>query len=134
MAFRATATVAGVIALVLGLGYLFVGNVVVGRWQLEATEGVLLLGRRMGALYLGLASMCFLARSAGPSASRSALCAGATIALALLAVLGIYEWSSGRASGAILISVAVEALLAIAFARHIALQDPPALRAGPGGG
>ena len=123
MSFRATATAAAVIACTLGLGYLFVGNLVVGRWQLEATEGVLLLGRRLGAVYLGLAAMCFLARSAEPSLSRKALCAGATIALGLLAALGIFEWSAGRASGGILISVAVETILAVGFARHLAARD-----------
>ena len=126
MTYRATATTAAVIAFVLGIGYLFVGYVVVGRWQVEATEGVLLLGRRMGAVYLGLAAMCFLARSAEPSLSRKALCAGATIALGLLAALGIYEWSAARASRGILISATVEAILAISFARHVAAQGHPA--------
>jgi hypothetical protein len=51
MTYRATATAAGLIALVLGLGYLFARHLVVGRWQVEPTEGVLLLGRRMGAVY-----------------------------------------------------------------------------------
>ena len=126
MTYRATATTAAIIAFALGLGYLFVGHVVVGRWQVEATEGVLLLGRRMGAVYLGLAAMCFLARSAEPSLPRKALCAGATIALGLLAALGIYEWSVARASGGILISATVEAILAISFARHVAAQGHPA--------
>ncbi len=126
MTYRATATAAAIIALVLGIGYLFIGHVVVGRWQVEANEGVLLLGRQMGAVYLGLAAMFFLARSAEPSLPRKALCAGATIALGLLAALGIYEWSAGRASGGILISATIEAILAISFARHVAAQDLPA--------
>lgn len=119
MTFRTTATVAAVIALVLGLGYLFAGHLVVGRWQVEPTQGVLLLGRRMGAVYLGLSAMFFAARSAGPSPARSALSAGAALALFLLSLLGIYEFATGEAARGILVSAAVELLLAIGFARAL---------------
>jgi hypothetical protein len=122
MSFRATATAAGLIALALGLGYLFAGHLVVGRWQLEPTEGVLLLGRRMGAVYLGLATMCLWARSAGPSPARSALCAGGALALGLLAALGTYEFLAGHAARGILVSAAVEFVLALGFARVLLTQ------------
>jgi hypothetical protein len=115
--FRAVATATALIALVLGLGYLFAGHLVVGRWQLEPTQGVLLMGRRMGAVYLGLSAMFFVARSAGASPARSALAGGAAVALFLLAALGVYEFATGHAARGILVSAAVELLLAAGFAR-----------------
>jgi hypothetical protein len=115
--FRATATVAAIIAFVLGIAYLFIGHLVVGRWHLEATPGVLLMGRRMGAVYVGLAVMFFAARSAEPSPARSALTLGAVVALVLLAVLGVYDFANGNAARGILLSAAIELLLAIGFAR-----------------
>lgn len=129
MSFRATATAAAIIAAVLGLGYLFAGHLVVGRWQVQPSEGVLLLGRRMGAVYLGLSLMLFAARSAEPSSARSALCAGAAFALALLALLGIYEFAAGHAARGILVSTAVELLLAAGFARVLLVERRPPVAA-----
>ena len=117
MTFRTTAVVTALVAFVLGCAYLVAGHLVVGRWQLEATEGVLLLGRRMGALYLSLALMLFLARNAGPSPARTAITAGALSCLSALAVLGLYEFTMGRAARGILVSVCIEAVLAALFLR-----------------
>lgn len=52
MNFKNTTIATAIIALVLGIGYLFFGSVVIGRWHIEPTENVLLLGRRMGSLLL----------------------------------------------------------------------------------
>jgi hypothetical protein len=71
----------------------------------------------MGAVYLGLAAMFFVARPAGASPARSALAAGAAVALLLLAGLGVYEFAIGHAARGILVSAAVELLLSVGFAR-----------------
>lgn len=111
------ATATAIIAFVLGLGYIFVGHLVVGRWNVDATDGVLLLGRRMGAVYLGLAVMFFSTRGLGPSRARTALSLGAAVALSLLALLGLYEFTTGHAAFGILVSSIFEALLAAGFLR-----------------
>ena len=115
MRFRAVAVTTAVVTLVLGVGYLFAGSLMVGRWRIESTTSVLLLGRRIGALYVGLAVIFFLARSTALSAARTALCAGAAVTCSLLALLGVYEFSVGHAGPGILVSVALEALLALAY-------------------
>lgn len=115
MSFKTLAVITAVVTFALAVGYLFAGALLVGRWGIEATESVLLLGRRMGALYLGLAVIFYLARSVPASAARTALCAGAAVTTSLLAVLGIYERSVGHAGPAILASVALELLLAVGY-------------------
>jgi hypothetical protein len=117
MTFKLTSTLTSVIAFLLGIGYLIAGEVVIGRWQLQIGDGVLLMGRRMGALYLGLAVMFFIARAVPVSPGRIALSAGAATALSLLAFLGIYEFTVGHAGPGILASTAIEGLLAIAYIR-----------------
>jgi len=117
MSFRNIAVVTATVAFILGVGYLFAGALVVGRWQVAPTEGVLLLGRRMGSLYLGLSVMFFLARSAPPSGARTALSAGTSVTLCLLALLGVYEFTAGHAGPGIFASVLVETLLALGFVR-----------------
>ena len=117
MSFRTMAVITAIVALALGLGYLFVGAIVVGRWQIQSTESVLLLSRRIGAIYLGLSVMLFLARSAPVSVTRTALSAGAAVLLSLLALLGVYELTAGHAGPGILVSVVIESLLAFGYIR-----------------
>ena len=115
MNFRTIAVITAIVSLVLGVGYLVFGTLVVGRWQIQPTDSVLLLGRRIGCLYLGLAVMYFLSRSAPLSVARTALSAGTAVALSLLALFGVYELTAGHAGSGILASVAIESLIALGY-------------------
>jgi hypothetical protein len=115
MSFKTTAIVTALVAFALGSAYIFIGDLVVGRWHIEPTESVLLLGRRLGALYLGLAVIFFFARTAPVSVARTALSAGTAFALSALALLGIFEYASGRVGPGIFASVAIESLIALAY-------------------
>lgn len=109
------ATAAAVAASVLGLGFLLAGPFMLKQWGLDAGPTGLVLARRIGAIYLGLAVMMIGGRSASPSTLRSAVASGAATFLALLAVLGIYEFRSKRVSTGIAVSVVVETALAVGF-------------------
>lgn len=115
MSFKNIAIITAIIALLLGVGYLFFGSQVIGRWQLQPTESLLLLGRRLGAFYIGLSVILFLARSAPVSVIRTALTAGAAVILLLLMLLGIYEFFAGHAGPGILASVVIESLLSLGY-------------------
>ncbi len=115
MKFKTVAVATAVVAFVLGVIDLFAGELAVGRWQIEPSGSVLLLGRRMGALYLGLSVIFFLARSAPVSRLRRALCSGAAVALWLLAFLGACELAAGHVGSGILGSMFVEGILALAY-------------------
>jgi hypothetical protein len=117
MSFKTVAVITAIVGFVLGAAYLFLGELVVGRWQIEPTSGVLLLSRRIGVIYLGLSLMFFLARSAPVSVARTALSAGIAFALMILALLGIYELTAGHVAPGILVSVSVEFLIALAYIR-----------------
>ncbi len=115
MTFRAVATITSVLLLILGAGYLFAGGTVVGRWDLPATDEVLLVARRIGAIYLGLSVLFFMAKNVPASAARTAMTAGAMVVLSLLAILGVYEFVAGRVGAGIFVSAGIELLLAIGF-------------------
>ena len=115
MSFTVVAIATSVASLLLGLGWLSAGTLVLKRWQVEANPTGLLVGRRLGAVYLSMAVMLFIARSAPASDLRSALCVGLLVGLTLLAVLGLFELKAGRAGRGILLSVALELLLAAGF-------------------
>ena len=131
MTFKTTATVAAALTFGLAVAYLFAGGLLAARWQIEATEGILLYGRRIGAYFLGLALLLYLARSIPNSVARRAISTGAMVATSLLAALGIWEFSAGRAAAPILLSAGLELLVAVAFARHL-LIDRRTASAEPG--
>jgi hypothetical protein len=122
MSFKTTAIVTAFILFFLGLGYFFFGGLIVGRWQVEATASVVLLARRIGCLYLGLSVMFFLTRTAPRSVARTALSAGTVVVTSLLAGTGVYELVAGHVGYGILISAAVEFLLALAYIRVLLME------------
>ena len=130
MSFKTTAVFTALVTFVLGAGYLVAGTLLVARWGIEPTESVLLLARRIGAAYLGLSVIFFLARSLAPSPARSALCSGAAVTCSLLAILGVSEFSAGHAALPILVSAALEAFLAVSFLRILLLDRRASLDSG----
>ena len=100
----------------LSARFVFAGASVMRDWGLEATEGPLVMGRRIAALYLGIAVMFFLGRDAPPSELRSAVCVGMGVALTLLAALGVFERAAGRVSSGIIVPAVIEAVFAAGFA------------------
>lgn len=116
MSFHALAIVTCLAALLLGTGWLFAGRLMLQRWRIEPSEPALLVGRRIGAVYLGVALLCFVVRSTTSAELVTSISLFAVLVNALLAGLGLYEYRAQRAGPAILISVAVELLLLLGFA------------------
>jgi len=115
MSFHALAIVTCIAALLLATGWLFAGQLMLKRWRIEPSVGALLVGRRIGAVYLGVALLCYLVRSTASVELITSVSTFAALVNALLAGLGLYEYRAGRAGPAILASVAVELLLLLGF-------------------
>lgn len=115
MTFQIMALVTAIAGMILGLRFIFAGASVLKQWRIEATDGSLVICRRIGALYLGLALMFFLGRTAAASDLRSAVCLGIGGAIALLSCLGLFEFWARRVSSGIIVPAIVEAVLAAGF-------------------
>lgn len=115
MSFRLMAYVMTIGGSVLGLRFIFAGASILKEWGIAVADGPLVICRRLGAIYLGLALLFFLGRAAGPSDLRSAVCVGIGGASTLLAGLGLFELSAGRISAGIIIPSIVEIVLAAGF-------------------
>ena len=115
MNFHALAIVTCIAALLLATAWLIAGQLMLKRWRIEPTVGALLIGRRIGAVYLGVALLCFLVRSTTSPELITSVSMFAVLVNALLAGLGMYEYRARRAGPAILVSVAIELLLLIGF-------------------
>jgi hypothetical protein len=116
MSFAIVATVTSVAGLMLGIGWIFAGTTLFKRWGIEAHPDGLLVGRRLGAVYLGIAIMLFFGRSASASDLRTALCIGMLFGMLVLAILGVVEFRARRANAVILASSVLEVFLAVGFA------------------
>ena len=116
MSFTAVATATSIAGIVLGVGWLFFGTLVLRRWGVEPNANALLVGRRLGAVYLSIGLMLALGRSAPPSGLRQAVCVGLLLAMVGLAALGTFEFKTRRANAGILVSVGIEVILAAGFA------------------
>jgi Kef-type K+ transport system membrane component KefB len=109
--------VTSIAALLLGAGWLAAGRLMLKRWRIEPSVGALLVGRRIGVIYLGVALLFFLVRSIESSELITIVSTFAALANALLAGLGVYEYRARRAGPAILVSVAFELALVVGFGR-----------------
>ena len=116
MNFAITAVATSIAGVILGIGWLFAGSLLLKRWGLEANRLGLLVGRRLGAAYFGIAIMLFLGRNTPPSDLRTSVSIAMFVALALLALLGLIEFKAKRAGKGILVSVVLEVVLAAGFA------------------
>ncbi|HEX8405672.1 MAG TPA: hypothetical protein VF670_13715 [Duganella sp.] len=116
LSFRVLAIVSALTFFVLALVWLFAPGLLLTDWGVQVTSGVELVSRRAAALFAGLGVMLFSARNATPSPARSALIQGLMVAMAMLSVLGVYEWQAGHAGVRILAAVAVEVAMLLALA------------------
>jgi hypothetical protein len=115
MTFQLMSLIMTCAACLLGLRFIFAGASAIAEWGIEATAGSLVVSRRIGTLYRGLALMFFLGQAAAPSDLRSAVCLVTGGAIAVLACLGLFEFLAGRVTAGIFRSVVAEAVLAAGF-------------------
>lgn len=115
MTFSLVALITALATLGLGLGFLFASPFMLKQWGLDHPPAAGLVSRRIGAVYLGISVLLFLVRSDPAASAVTAISAGVATATGLLAILGLIEMKSGRASAGILVAVAVEMLLTLGF-------------------
>lgn len=84
-------------------------------WSVEYSSATGLVSRRNAALFLAIGIMFYRARHAPPSDTRRALTCGFITGCLVLAVLGFSEWINGNAGPGILLAVATETVLGLAF-------------------
>jgi hypothetical protein len=116
MSFETLSIITAIAASLLGLGWLTAGKLMIRRWGGEPSDMALVIGRRIGAVYLSLGLLFFLVHSTKSTELITALSIVGLSANALLAILGLFEFLMRRINASIFVSIAVELLLAIGFA------------------
>ncbi len=113
MSFTLIALIAAIATLGLGFGFLFASQKMLKGWGMKAPDEAKVMSRRIGAVYLGISTILFLARTTMPTTQAIAI--GGSVITGLLALCGLYEFKSGRVSKGIFISTVVEILITIGF-------------------
>ena len=113
--FRSLAVFTAALCFALAGMWLFAPSMLLEWWAVQYSYPVGLAGRRAAALFLGIGVMFYLARNAQPSQSRTALSVGLVTGCLSLAVLGVFEFTTGHAGLGIWSAVVVELGLAAAF-------------------
>lgn len=113
--YKTVSLVMALITICLSLLLMIIPEFIFWLFGIEGGSSAEFIARRAGILFLGLSAMSYLGRRAAPSELRQAMSLGMTILLASMAVLGLWEWGRGFAGRGILLAVATEASLAIAY-------------------
>jgi hypothetical protein len=113
MTFSTIALIAAIATLGLGFGFLFSSAFMLKQWGMQAPDEAKVMSHRIGAVYLGLSTMMFLARTSMPTTEAIAI--GGAVITGLLAIMGLFELKNGKVSKGILVSTVVETLLTIGF-------------------
>lgn len=113
MAFTTIALIVAIATLGLGLGFLFASTTMLAQWGMQSPDAAKVMSRRIGAVYWGLSTMLFLARTSMPTTEAVAI--GGAVITGLLAIMGLFELNGGRVSKGILVSTVVETLMTIGF-------------------
>ncbi len=115
LSFHRLSVFSSILFVVLAINLMFAPAQMLTSWGIELTTSVVLVARRIAALYTGLAVMFFMVRHAEHSTTRTALISGTITACSILALLGVYEFATGHATSGILTAVLVEVALVLAF-------------------
>lgn len=115
LSFRSLATFTALLCFALALIWGLRPDLLLWVWSVEYSSATGLVSRRNAALFLAIGIMFYRARHAPPSDTRRALTTGFITGCLVLAVLGFSEWINGNAGPGILLAVATETVLGLAF-------------------
>ena len=115
LSFRTLATFTALLCFALALIWGLRPDLLLWLWSVEYSNATGMVSRRNAALFLGIGIMFYRARHAPPSDTRRALTTGFITGCLVLAVLGFGEWINGNAGPGILLAVATETVLGLAF-------------------
>ncbi|MFK9005761.1 hypothetical protein [Pseudomonas pergaminensis] len=115
LSFRTLATFTALLCFALALVWGLRPDLLLWLWSVEYSNATGMVSRRNAALFLGIGIMFYRARHAPPSDTRRALTTGFITGCLVLALLGFGEWINGNAGPGILLAVATETVLGLAF-------------------
>jgi hypothetical protein len=116
--FPAIARLGAFVAFLLFVTFAFIPVLPFTMVGVAMTPEALLMARRMSALFLGISLLLWRARDAEDSALRRNVCASFSIAMAALALFGLWDFVHSSVGYGIWIAITVETFFAAALGFH----------------
>ena len=108
-------SIVSVLMLLLGSGWLFFPETMLGWWSVQTDGTGVYVARRYGGLLLGYAAILWRSRAAEPSAGRAAILGGGAFVTALVALLSLWGVLTGTIGAGAWGAVVIETVLAAGF-------------------
>ncbi|WP_085727164.1 hypothetical protein [Pseudomonas sp. R37(2017)] len=124
LSFRTLSTFAAVLCFLLALVWGLAPQWLLAFWGMDFSFAVGLIARRTAVLFAALSVMFYLVRHEPPSSTRNAVSLAFVVGCWGLALLGFGEWLNGHVGPGILLAVALELALGLAFfqTRRVSLE------------
>ena len=111
MYYKIVVTIIAIALIGLGFRFIFSSDSILKEWGLQSIDSTQVLGRRIGAIYFGLAVLILLSLT-NMSQSQIIIIGVASIS-GFLAISGILELIAGRVNTAIIRSIIAEVFLCL---------------------
>jgi hypothetical protein len=108
-------SIVSVLMVLLGSGWLFFPEIMLGSWSVQTDATGVYVGRRYGGLLFGYAAILWLCRGAGPSAARGAILGGGALVTGLVTLLSLWGVVTDTIGPGAWGAVVVEAVLTGGF-------------------
>ena len=103
------------LTLLLGVGWLFFPEFMLGTWAVKADEVGIYVARRYGGLLFGYTTLLWLSRTSPSSPARTAILAGGAVVTGIMALLSLLGVLTGVVGVGAWSAVVIEVVLAGAF-------------------
>jgi len=113
--FKILSIVTALIAFTLFVNLLFYPKLIFSLFEIPENESAFFISRRAAMLFLGVGVLSWLIRNVIHSVARQAVCAGLTVMMFGLALLGSIEYFRGYVGLGIGLAVLTELLLGLAY-------------------
>lgn len=115
MQFETLSLLLSAAGLLLGVGWLFAGRLLLKRWRCEPNAVALIVGRRLGLVYLSVSVVFFAMRATTSTDVIHALSLFACAGNGLLAGMGLIEFFRRNLGPGIWVSIAAECGFLLGF-------------------
>jgi hypothetical protein len=113
--FKTLNLITSLMSFVLFVSLLVIPEPIFWLFQVEGNNSAFFISRRAAMLFLGIAVISFLSRSAKNSDTRQAIILGFACSMLGLVLLGLFEFLRGYVGAGIFLAMSAEAFLAVSY-------------------
>lgn len=112
-------TISAGLTLLLGIAWLFAPGAMLASWGVQGDGVTIYMSRRYGGLFIGYATLLWMARGAASSPARTAILTGGAAVTAVMTVVSLVGILAGIVGPMVWIATVVEVLLAGSFTYYL---------------